>query len=107
MLARPEPMIAAASDVLRQISNEALNAGQGIRRIRKLFNDATVRGSVIAGIEAYHAGMVLDDAIPVVWSRVGAGQKSAIISAGVGSIPDTQRRRRNELEEQYLDVSLG
>jgi len=72
-----------------------------------LFNDATVRGSVIAGIEAYHAGMLLDDAIPVVWSRVGAGQKSAIVSAGVGSVPDTQRRRRNELLEDYLDVNLG
>ncbi len=42
MLARPEPMTAQALDVLRHISNEALNAGQGIRRIRKLFNDVTV-----------------------------------------------------------------
>jgi len=42
MLSRPEPMTAQALDVLRHISNEALNAGQGIRRIRKLFNDASV-----------------------------------------------------------------
>jgi len=72
-----------------------------------LMNDGTVVGALIAGIEAYHAGMLLDDAIPVIWSRVGAGQKSAITSAGVGSIPDTQRRRRNELEESYEVVNLG
>ncbi|HKS54852.1 MAG TPA: ATP-binding protein [Steroidobacteraceae bacterium] len=38
MLNRPEPMIAQTSDVLGHISHEALNAGQGIRRIRSLFN---------------------------------------------------------------------
>lgn len=48
MLSRPEPMTSAALDVLRHISNEALNAGQGIRRIRKLFNDAAVARSVCA-----------------------------------------------------------
>jgi C4-dicarboxylate-specific signal transduction histidine kinase len=48
MLSRPEPMTAQASEVLRHISHEALNAGQGIRRIRKLFNDATVARSVWA-----------------------------------------------------------
>lgn len=48
MLARPEPMTAQTIDVLRHISNEALNAGQGIRRIRKLFNDTAVARSVCA-----------------------------------------------------------
>lgn len=38
MLARPDPMVQSAIDVLRHISQEALNAGQGIRRIRDLFN---------------------------------------------------------------------
>jgi C4-dicarboxylate-specific signal transduction histidine kinase len=38
MLERPEPMIQSASDVLQQISSEALSAGAGIRRIRSLFN---------------------------------------------------------------------
>lgn len=42
MLSRPEPMTAQALEVMRHISNEALNAGQGIRRIRKLFNDVSV-----------------------------------------------------------------
>lgn len=48
MLSRPEPMTGAALDVLRHISNEALNAGQGIRRIRKLFNDTAVDRSICA-----------------------------------------------------------
>jgi two-component system sensor kinase FixL len=37
MLSRPEPMIGSAVEVLDHISNEALNAGEGIRRIRGLF----------------------------------------------------------------------
>jgi signal transduction histidine kinase len=48
MLTRPEPMTGAALDVLRHISNEALNAGEGIRRIRKLFTDVSVARSVCA-----------------------------------------------------------
>lgn len=38
MLERPDPMVRATVDVLQHISQEALNAGQGIRRIRSLFN---------------------------------------------------------------------
>src|SRR5262245_24733878 len=38
MLDRPEPMIGQTAEVLRHITNEALNAGNGIRRIRGLFN---------------------------------------------------------------------
>lgn len=38
MLDRPEPMLQSAIEVLRHISQEALNAGQGIRRIRSLFD---------------------------------------------------------------------
>lgn len=71
-----------------------------------LFNDATVRGAVLDGAEAYFLAMVADDAIPVVYSRVGAGAQTAIIRADVGSIPDTQRRRRNELVEDYLGRDL-
>jgi signal transduction histidine kinase len=48
MLTRAEPMTAAAVDVLKHISTEALNAGQGIRRIRKIFNDGAVERSVCA-----------------------------------------------------------
>ena len=39
MLDRPDPMIQSTIEVLEHISNEALNAGAGIRRIRSLFND--------------------------------------------------------------------
>ena len=38
MLERPVPMIGLAAEVLQHISREALNAGEGIRRIRALFN---------------------------------------------------------------------
>src|ERR1700722_18935262 len=37
LLNRPEPMVARARDVFQQINQEALNAGEGIRRIRRLF----------------------------------------------------------------------
>lgn len=37
MLGRPQPMVVEAHDLLHHISNEALKAGDGIRRIRSLF----------------------------------------------------------------------
>lgn len=37
MLDRPEPMVNRALDAFRQISQEALGAGEGIKRIRRLF----------------------------------------------------------------------
>ena len=38
MLDRPDPLIVQTLDVLRQINHEALGAGEGIRRIRRLFD---------------------------------------------------------------------
>lgn len=38
MLNRPEPLVKRALDVFQQINTEALGAGEGIRRIRRLFN---------------------------------------------------------------------
>jgi two-component system sensor kinase FixL len=38
MLDRPEPMVQPSAEVLQHISQEAFNAGEGIRRIRSLFN---------------------------------------------------------------------
>jgi C4-dicarboxylate-specific signal transduction histidine kinase len=38
MLNRPDPMVQPTAEVLHHISQEALNAGEGIRRIRRLFN---------------------------------------------------------------------
>jgi C4-dicarboxylate-specific signal transduction histidine kinase len=37
MLDRPDPMVSRALDVFRQINQEALGAGEGIKRIRRLF----------------------------------------------------------------------
>lgn len=37
MLNRPDPMVAPALEVFRRISHEALGAGDGIKRIRRLF----------------------------------------------------------------------
>jgi C4-dicarboxylate-specific signal transduction histidine kinase len=54
MLGRPEPMVTDAHELLHHIGNEALKAGDGIRRIRSLFaapSVATVEcqlGDVIA-----------------------------------------------------------
>lgn len=82
MLSRPEPMTPQALDVLRHISNEALNAGQGIRRIRKLFNDqsvarvTTAMADVIAELmpvlelltsrAGVHLEVAIDEALPSV-----------------------------------------
>ena len=38
MLDRPQPLIGPAAEVFGHISAEALNAGEGIRRIRSLFH---------------------------------------------------------------------
>jgi two-component system sensor kinase FixL len=44
LLNRPEPLVTRALDVFRQINTEALGAGEGIRRIRRLFDqDEIVR----------------------------------------------------------------
>ncbi len=40
MLSKPQPMTTAALEVLQHINREAMNAGEGIRRIRRLFNHA-------------------------------------------------------------------
>jgi C4-dicarboxylate-specific signal transduction histidine kinase len=40
MLNRPDPMVSPALDVFRQINQAALGAGEGIQRIRRLFEQA-------------------------------------------------------------------
>src|SRR5262245_48245808 len=57
MLTKSPPMIEEAADVMRQISQEALGAGEGIRRIRRLFNRELLQrkqcsvGSILAELE--------------------------------------------------------
>ena len=45
LLNRPEPLVARALDVFRQINTEALGAGEGIRRIRRLFDQDDIARS--------------------------------------------------------------
>ena len=42
LLNRPEPRVTQALDVFRQINTEALGAGEGIRRIRRLFHQEEI-----------------------------------------------------------------
>lgn len=42
---------------------------------------------------------------PVVMSNIGSGTTRTITTVAVGSLPDTQRRRRNRFTEQYTIVS--
>jgi C4-dicarboxylate-specific signal transduction histidine kinase len=43
LLNRPEPLVTRALDVFRQINTEALSGGEGIRRIRRLFDQEEPR----------------------------------------------------------------
>jgi C4-dicarboxylate-specific signal transduction histidine kinase len=45
LLNRPEPMVSRAREVFQQINQEALGAGEGIRRIRRLFDHAEPKRS--------------------------------------------------------------
>jgi C4-dicarboxylate-specific signal transduction histidine kinase len=45
LLNRPDPQVTRALDVFRQISSEALGAGEGIRRIRRLFDQDDIKRS--------------------------------------------------------------
>jgi signal transduction histidine kinase len=59
LLNRPEPLVARALDVFRQINTEALAAGEGIRRIRRLFDQDEITRS------RYLMGEVIDELRPV------------------------------------------
>jgi C4-dicarboxylate-specific signal transduction histidine kinase len=51
MLNRPDPMVSPALDVFRQINQAALGAGEGIQRIRRLFEQALpTRGSTMSTV---------------------------------------------------------
>ncbi|HEY5806365.1 MAG TPA: ATP-binding protein [Povalibacter sp.] len=70
MLARPQPMIQPATEVLQHISDEALKAGEGIHRIRRLF-DTCAASSVDC-----HLADVFGEMLPVLRllaERAGSG----------------------------------
>lgn len=80
MLDRPQPMVQPALEVLRHVSNEALKAGEGIHRIRKLFGPThTARAeSVVAD--------VVNELLPVL--QLLAKRYATIVSVEVAqSIP--------------------
>ena len=82
MLNRKEPLVEETLDVLRQITDAALSAGEGIRRIRRLFDqDSSVRSSC-------QISELIDELEPVLElfaSRVG-GQLHIDITPGVPAV---------------------
>lgn len=63
MLNRPEPMVEPALEVLRQIASEAMGAGEGIRRIRRLFNRDTTNKAACAVGDLIHEIVPLLEAV--------------------------------------------
>ncbi len=59
MLSRPDPMISSVAEVLQHISDEALNAGQGIHHIRRRF------AACDRGRSTCHLSDVFGELIPV------------------------------------------
>jgi C4-dicarboxylate-specific signal transduction histidine kinase len=59
MLSRPRPMVDETLDVLRQINDSALGAGEGIRRIRRLFDQD------VAARPSCHMSRLIDELRPV------------------------------------------
>jgi two-component system sensor kinase FixL len=82
MLNRPEPMIQPTAEVLQHISQEALNAGQGIRRIRSLFN-----GQPHGHVEC-QIGDVVGELMPIfqLLARPHAARLSLTIQPGLPNV---------------------
>src|SRR5450432_2750195 len=82
MLNRAEPLVNETLDVLRQINDAALSAGEGIRRIRRLFDqDNSMRSSC-------QIPELIDELKPVLElfaKRVG-GQLYVDIASGVPAV---------------------
>ena len=66
----------------------------------------TVAEAILDAADAMHARSLIEGAAFVVYSRVGAGQTTAIDRARVGLVPDTQRRRRGDVPEEYVSRSF-
>jgi C4-dicarboxylate-specific signal transduction histidine kinase len=82
MLNREEPLVEATINVLRQIADAALSAGEGIRRIRRLFDqDSSLRSSC----EMPELIAELKPVLELFASRIG-GQLQVDISAGLPAV---------------------
>jgi C4-dicarboxylate-specific signal transduction histidine kinase len=80
MLTRPEPMIGAANDVLQQISKEALGAGDGIKRIRRLFNREPAQKTRAS------IGSLLNELAPLL--RALSDRAGIRLELDIGTVPD-------------------
>jgi two-component system sensor kinase FixL len=82
MLNREEPLVEQTLDVLRQITDAALSAGEGIRRIRRLFDqDSSVRASC-------EIPELIDELKPVLelFAKNVGGQLRVDINSGVPAV---------------------
>lgn len=62
--------------------------------------------NAVVGLLDDSLGAIADVSLdPVVMSNIGSGTTRTITTVAVGSIPDTQRRRRNRFTEEYTIVS--
>lgn len=62
--------------------------------------------NAVKGLLNDSLGTIADVSLdPVVMSNIGSGTTRTITTVAVGSIPDTQRRRRNRFAEEYTIVS--
>lgn len=69
-------------------------------------NDRQTIANAVKGLLNDSLGTIADASLdPVVMSNIGSGTTRTITTIAVGSIPDTQRRRRNRFTEEYTIVS--
>lgn len=70
-------------------------------------SDRQAIANAVVGLLNDSIGALADVSLdPVVMSNIGEGTTRTITDVAVGSIPDTQRRRRNRFTEEYTIVSL-
>lgn len=82
MLNRPEPMVAEALQVFRQISSEAMGAGAGIRTIRRLFNRE------VSNKDRHAIGHLFSEVYPLLKAAAhrAGGELSADVQAGLPDV---------------------
>jgi two-component system sensor kinase FixL len=96
MLNRAEPLVKETLDVLRQINDAALSAGEGIRRIRRLFDqDSSVRVRC-------EIPQLIDELEPVLalFAKRAGGQLHVDINPGVPAV------NADRLRIQHVLVAL-
>jgi C4-dicarboxylate-specific signal transduction histidine kinase len=96
LLGRPQPLVGEALGVLRQISDAALSAGEGIHRIRRLFEQNPYEPSICRIPE------LIDELEPIlepIARRVG-GQLRVLTDPGVSAV------MADRLRIQYVLVAL-